>query len=162
MCRTRAVAGAITLVVLALVPGCVARQSEAAQFALDSAQISAVLARQADAWNRGDLEAFMADYRPDVTFASGGQLTRGREDTLARYRRRYASREQMGALSFSALEFHPIAKDAMLVLGEWNLRRAGENAPIGGNFSLVWTREKGAWTIMHDHTSLRPDATARE
>lgn len=151
---------AATLALLALTGGCAAPAPRASQSARDADAVAAVLQRQAAAWNRGDLDAFMADYHPDVTFASGGQITRGRDQTLARYRKRYATREQMGTLSFSAIEFHPLGKNAMLVLGEWNLKRAGEQGPLGGNFSLVWTRANGAWRILHDHTSLRPGASA--
>jgi ketosteroid isomerase-like protein len=115
------------------------------------AEISRVLRRQAEAWNRGDLGAFMADYHPDVVFLSGGTVTRGRDDTLARYRQRYATKEDMGMLAFSKLEFTLLSRNVMLVIGEWSLDRAPE--PIGGNFSLVFARSLGPWKIIHDHTS---------
>ena len=43
------------------------------------APVRAVLSRQVEAWNRGDLEAFMAGYwnSPDLVFQSGATLTRG-------------------------------------------------------------------------------------
>ncbi len=44
--------------------------------------LDGILTRQADAWNRGDLEAFMEHYwkSDDLTFSSGGHVARGWED----------------------------------------------------------------------------------
>jgi len=119
------------------------------------AQVKAVLQAQGDAWNRGDLVGFMAHYwkSDQLTFSSGGQTTRGWQNTLDRYQRRYATAEKMGRLSFSELQVFAISPDACYVLGHWQLDR-GE--PTGGNFSLVMQRLAGRWLIVHDHTSVLP------
>lgn len=67
--------------------------------------IRGVLDRQVDAWNRGDIPTFMDGYwrSPDLTFSSGGTTERGWDATLARYEKKYATREQMGTLTFSDL-----------------------------------------------------------
>ena len=54
-------------------------------------QIEQVLADQAQAWNRGDVESFMDGYArtPDLRFATGGTVTRGWRETLDRYKQRY-------------------------------------------------------------------------
>ena len=108
-----------------------------------AAEIEAVLREQADAWNRGDIDAFMEHYwkSDSLTFSSGGQTTRGWQATKDSYRRRYPTREQMGQLSFSRLEITPIGSDGALVLGNWRLDRA---SPVGGNFSLTLRRIRGA------------------
>ncbi len=115
-------------------------------------RITATLYAQAEAWNAGDIDAFMEPYwqSPELTFSSGGRVTRGWEETLAGYRKRYPSREAMGHLTFSDLQITRISNDAALVLGRWRLDRA---APIGGAFSLVWRRDGDRWVIIHDHTS---------
>ena len=60
----------------------------------------------------------------------------------------------MGKLTFSDLETQELGSEAMLMLGKWHLER---EAPVGGNFSLVWKRIDGKWVIVHDHSSaLRP------
>ena len=117
--------------------------------------IRAVLDRQALAWNRGDLEAFMAAYdrSPGLTFSSEGRVTRGWQPTLDGYHRRYPTREAMGRLTFSDLEIVALGPDAALVLGRWDLDR-GE--PVGGVFTLVMRRVAGRWVIIHDHTSRTP------
>src|SRR6516162_2267178 len=59
----------------------------------DSAKtaIRKVLEDQAAAWNKGDLEGFMAGYlkSDELTFFSGGKVTKGWQATLDNYRKRY-------------------------------------------------------------------------
>src|SRR5438105_3553867 len=57
----------------------------------DRKEIQDVLARQAEAWNRGDLEAFLVGYwRSDQTvFAGGDKVHRGFEAMARRYREAY-------------------------------------------------------------------------
>jgi ketosteroid isomerase-like protein len=114
--------------------------------------IESVLRTQQDAWNRGDIDAFVEHYwnSEDVTFSSGGKTARGWESTVRSYRERYPTREAMGRLTFNKLEITPLG-DAALVLGEWRLER--ESEPLSGNFSLVFRKLDGRWVIVHDHTS---------
>lgn len=114
--------------------------------------IPAILQRQADDWNRGDIESFMSAYwkSPHLTFASGGDITRGFEATLERYRTKYPTTEKMGKLTFSDLEVRPLDGHHALVVGRWNLERA---EPVGGVFTLVLRLMGDRWVIIHDHTS---------
>ena len=115
--------------------------------------IEAVLRAQQDAWNGGDVRAFMDHYwkSDDLTFSSGGKTTRGSQATLDRYRERYPTREKMGRLTLSGLEITPLGDAAALVLGQWKLDGLGE--PVGGNFTIVFRKIDGRWVIVHDHTS---------
>ena len=65
---------------------------------------AAVLQRQTEAWNRGDLEAFCAVYDEDAAFAAPSGLVRGRAAVLERYRKRYADRAAMGTLRLDVQE----------------------------------------------------------
>ena len=116
-------------------------------------EIKAVFRAQVDAWNRGDVDAFMEHYwkSDELTFSSRGRTTRGWQATLDGYRKRYPTREKMGRLTLDGLEITPLGDAAALVLGEWKLDRASE--PIGGNFTLVLRKIDGRWVIVHDHTS---------
>jgi len=117
-----------------------------------------ILNEQVSAWNGGDVERFMQAYwRSDqLTFSSSGTVTRGWQETLDNYRRRYPTREQMGTLSFDELEITPLGDVAALVLGRWRLER--DDGPVGGNFTLVWQNIDDGWYIIHDHTSRLPDS----
>lgn len=115
--------------------------------------IGRMLKQQAEDWNRGDVEAFMLSYwkSSELTFAGSGGIERGWENVLARYKRVYPDRSAMGHLTFSQLEIRPLADDAALVLGHWQLQR--EKDSPGGIFSLVVRRFPEGWRIIHDHTS---------
>src|SRR5437870_11345316 len=90
------------------------------------AAIRAVLNAQRDAWNRGDIEGYMEGYdrSPDTVFVSGDRINRGWQMVLDRYKKSYDSREQMGVLTFSAIEITMLSKDAAVVVGGWRLDRA--------------------------------------
>jgi L-asparaginase / beta-aspartyl-peptidase len=119
--------------------------------------IESVLHIQQDAWNRGDIDAFVDHYwKSDaLTFSAGGKTNRGFTATLNRYREKYPTREEMGRLSFSELEITPLGDSAALVLGQWSLQR--ETDPVGGNFSLVLRKLDNRWLIIHDHTSRKTE-----
>jgi beta-aspartyl-peptidase (threonine type) len=115
-----------------------------------------VLDAQQAAWNAGDVEGFMEHYwkSDELSFNSGGTVTRGWEATLENYKERYPSREAMGTLTFDNLNVRAIAVEAALVLGDWQIVRGDET--LGGNFSLVFQKLDGRWVIIHDHTSRVP------
>ena len=117
------------------------------------AAIRAVLDAQRDAWNRGDIEGYMDGYdrSPNTEFVGGDSITRGWQEVLDRYKKRYDSREKMGALTFSDLEITLLSKDAALVLGRWRLKRANDEPH--GTFTLLFRKTKAGWRIVHDHTS---------
>jgi uncharacterized protein (TIGR02246 family) len=116
-------------------------------------EIRAVLDAQQDAWNRGDVDAFLLGYwhSPELTISGSGGVARGWDGVMARYKRNYPDRAAMGKLDFSELEFRFLGPDAALVLGRWHLKR--EKDELGGVFSLVWQRFPDGWKIIHDHTS---------
>jgi len=120
----------------------------------DQAAIRGVLEAQQAAWNRGNLERFVAGYwqSPELTFSGSDGVERGYDGVLSRYKKSYPDRAAMGLLDFSDLEFRFLGKDAALVLGRWHLRR--EKDELGGVFSLIWQRFPEGWKIIHDHTSL--------
>ncbi|HSD29884.1 MAG TPA: nuclear transport factor 2 family protein [Vicinamibacteria bacterium] len=120
-----------------------------------AAAARAVLDAQMEAWNRGDLEGFMAGYwrSPELVFCSGATVTKGWDATLARYRKRYRSEgREMGRLRFDGIEVIPLGADAALARGAWHLTM-GDGKEPHGLFTLLLRRLDGAWVIVHDHTS---------
>lgn len=153
----RRVAGVPIVAVLLAAVGCGPGRYDDAVL---SAGVRDVLRAQADAWNRGDIDGFMRYYEKSesLTFSGGGKTERGWQATYDRYKRKYPTAERMGKLTFGELEITRLDDGgyAALVLGRWFLERAPD--PVGGNFSLVMLRAKGDWRILHDHTSVDPDA----
>ena len=117
------------------------------------AAIRQVMDEQAAAWNRGDIEGFMAGYwnSPELKFVSGENVTKGWQPTLDRYKKSYDSRAKMGTLTFSDLDITVLSKNAAVVLGSWSLERAGDRPH--GKFTLIFRKFNGDWRIVHDHTS---------
>ena len=115
--------------------------------------IRAVLDEQVQAWNRGDIEAFMKGYdkSDETTFVSGDTVTHGWQTVLDRYKKNYSSREKMGTLAFSELEIKTLSDKSALVIGRWELTRAGDTPH--GRFTLIFRRMTNGWRIVHDHTS---------
>ena len=117
------------------------------------AAVRAVIEAQAAAWNRGDVTGYMDGYAREeaTTFVSGDTVTRGWQTVHDRYRARYDTREKMGALAFSELEFRPLSEFYIMASGRWQLARAAD-APRG-RFTLLFRRTAAGWRIVHDHTS---------
>jgi ketosteroid isomerase-like protein len=119
------------------------------------AGVERVLRTQQDAWNRHDLEGFMAGYwnSPELTFFSGAQERRGWQATIDRYRERYAGPgHEMGKLEFSGLRVEVLGADAAFVRGAWLLTMSDGKTPHG-LFTLVFRKLPEGWKIVHDHTS---------
>lgn len=121
----------------------------------DGAPIRSVLEAQQAAWNRGDLEGYMAGYLHGdaLVFTSGGKIRRGWQDAHDHYQARYGNdRAGMGQLGFEILEIDPVGDGAAVVLGRWKL--TGTAHAGGGVFTLVVEHRPEGWRIVHDHTSV--------
>ena len=140
------------MLLIAAVP-LIAQQSAASPSA--ETEIRALIDQQVAAWNRHDLEAFMAGYwkSPDLTFFSGSNVTQGWQPTLERYRQRYQSNGAvMGTLEFSELAIEQLGPAAEFVRGHWQLTMPDGKQPHG-LFTLVFRKFPEGWRIVHDHSS---------
>ena len=126
-------------------------------------ELAAVLQTQAQAWNRGDLEAFVSVYAEDAAFVSPTGLTRGRQGVLDRYRKRYPDKAAMGTLSLEILETRLMwgIDGSMLgdaeaggihggsVVARWTL--AYPDKPAATGLTLLVLRPRGGgWAIVQD------------
>jgi uncharacterized protein (TIGR02246 family) len=120
----------------------------------DDRAVRAVLTAQRDAWNRGDLDGYMAGYArsADLVFTAGGQIRRGWQDTFDKYRAKYVDHATMGHLEFELLSVQPLGADGAIVLGRWTLT----DTPVAahGVFSVALARDGAGWHVVHDHTSV--------
>ena len=121
--------------------------------------VRAVWTAQVEAWNRGDLEAFMAGYwkSSDLVFFSNGTETRGWQETLDRYRARYqAEGKQMGTLDFPQLDFSMLGTETVLTRGRWRLTMP-DGKELSGMTSVIFRKLPEGWRIVHDHSSAEGD-----
>ncbi len=119
------------------------------------AAIRKVLQSQVDAWNRHDLDVFMAGYwnSPELTFFSGATVTRGWQPTLERYRKKYQSAgAEMGKLEFQDLQVEMLGPKSAFVRGKFLLTLSSGKQPHG-LFTLVFRQFPEGWRIIHDHSS---------
>jgi ketosteroid isomerase-like protein len=119
----------------------------------DETQIRELLTKQTDAWNRGDIDSFMAGYwkSDDTAFVGANGITRGWQAVLDRYKQNYPDRKAMGQLTFSALDVHVTCADAAFAIGQFQLER--ENDKPSGIFTLDLRKFPAGWRIIVDHTT---------
>ena len=102
-------------------------------------EIRRLLQDQQQAWNRGDVRAFMTAYADSgATTFVGTSVTRGYQNVLQRYLKTYPTSDQMGKLTFSDLEIQPLGPNHASVLGRWQLERSSAaGGPLGGWFTQI-------------------------
>ena len=116
-------------------------------------QIRSMLADQADAWNRGDIEAFMEHYwkSEDLQFLGSSGLVQGWQATLDRYKTRYPDVQSMGTLTFDINEINKRSATVYSVIGQFHLAREGLDN-LSGYFLLIVQQINGRWCIVADST----------
>lgn len=120
---------------------------------IDRKEIAETLKNQASAWNAGDIDAFMQDYwnSEELRFASGGDINKSWDTTIARYKSRYPDKAAMGRLAFTDLDVKLLSETDALVFGRWELTRAQDRP--NGLFTLHFRKFGEDWKIVSDHTS---------
>jgi ketosteroid isomerase-like protein len=136
----------LTLLFLATASACFAQTGP-------EASIRQIMADQAAAWNKGNIDEFMKGYwnNDSLVFVGQSGLSYGYGTALANYKKHYDSPDKMGQLFFTLLSIKKLSSDYCFVLGKWLLKRkAGD---VGGIYSLLFRKIDGHWQIVVDHTS---------
>jgi ketosteroid isomerase-like protein len=137
--------------IAALVVSSVAQNADDAS----TVAIKQVIVDQQAAWNRQDLERFMAGYwnSPELTFFSGAHEAKGWQAALDRYKRNYQSAgHEMGKLEFANLRIELLGPESAFVRGEFHLTMSDGKTPHG-LFTLVFRKFPEGWKIIHDHSA---------
>ena len=118
-------------------------------------EIRGVLDAQVAAWNRGDIPGFMEGYdQSESTTFVGTEITKGHAQVLARYLKKYPTREKMGTLRFSDIEMRMLGTDYASVIGRFHLDRAADaGGEASGIFTLLFHKTSQGWKVILDHTS---------
>ena len=119
----------------------------------DEKSIREILSDQAEAWNKGNLEDFMAGYwkSDSLLFIGKSGVNNGWQKTLENYQKGYPDTTAMGKLNFDLLELRQLTPDYFFVVGKWHLQRS--IGDVGGHFSLLFRKIDGQWKIVADHSS---------
>ncbi len=119
----------------------------------DKEAIKILLEIQRVAWNNYDIEGFMEGYwkSEDLKFYGSNGVTYGWDNTLARYKKAYPTKEHFGRLEFVLNDISKIDKGSYYVLGEYHLKRTVGDAD--GIFMIILKKIKGEWKIIADTSS---------
>lgn len=112
------------------------------------AVVLALLERQRQAWNAGDLPGFCAIYAEDARFLSPSGVTQGRAAVLARYQQRYPDKAAMGTLGFEVLEARS-TRGTVSIAARWTLSFPGKSA-ASGHTLIVFNLLPEGWRLVQD------------
>ncbi len=116
------------------------------------AEIMTELQKSALGWNSGDLDAFLAVYAEDATFAGQDRFIRGKRAIRELYAPVFGKETQRDSLRLENLDVNQLCPDAALVTGIYQNMR-GDQVTRKGTTSLVMRLIAGQWRIIHDHSS---------
>ena len=105
------------------------------------------------AWNRGDLDGYLASYwdSDKTLWVSGGSLRRGRKAIVEAYKARFSTPQQMGQITVAELEIDVLTDTDAIAFGRWML--AMEDISSHGFFTVQLKKIEGIWLIVSDHAS---------
>jgi uncharacterized protein (TIGR02246 family) len=105
------------------------------------------------AWNRGDIDGYLADYwhSDKVRWASEGTVRYGFEAIATTYKSRFDTLDKMGKLEVAKLEIQNLGETDALVFGSW--AQTTGTARHHGIFTVHVKKIDGRWLIVSDHSS---------
>ncbi len=148
----RRIAGLVLVILLpAALSGCRFEMGEEEDL---ERSIEAMLHRSADAWNRGDLDDFVAAYADGAStslMTTDGPVL-GRATIRGLFVPQFEPGAMRDSLRLEDLNVRPLPPLIGIVTGRYVLERDG-TVTDSGWFSVVVRRAGDGWRIVHDHTS---------
>lgn len=143
----------ITIIIFSLVFSQVIAQKSDKDVAIR--YITKAMQEQEDAWNKGDIPAFMKHYwqSDSLRFIGKTGVTYGWQKTMDNYKESYPNKETMGKLTFNNLVIELTDDHTVFVIGKWKLERGEKLGNLEGHYSLLWQKKNGNWVIITDHSS---------
>lgn len=143
------------LAILLVLPVFASAQTTTPDFSKEEAAVRAVLNAQMEAWNRGDLEGYMAAgywKSPDLAFIGGSNEVRGYDAALERYRKSYNSPgHAMGHLDFPEMRVTILGPESAFATGRFHLKMPDGKEP-SGRYTVILRKFPEGWRIVHDHS----------
>lgn len=119
----------------------------------DEKEIRAVLTKQTESWNKGNIETFMQTYwhSDSLLFIGKNGIKWGWQTTLDNYKKGYPDTTAMGKLDFDILVVKKLSAEYYYIVGKWHLQRT--IGDLSGHYDLLFRKIKGKWMIIADHSS---------
>ncbi len=119
-----------------------------------TAEIAVLLDSGAVAWNRGDLDGFVATYAAEssTTFIADGEVRHGFDWIRENYASSFEPRADRDSLRFEDIETRALGSHYALATAHYVLFR-GASVTDSGIFTLILRRDIDGWKMIHDHTS---------
>lgn len=116
-------------------------------------EVRKILQDQSEAWNKGDLSAYMESYwhSDSLLFIGKKGVVYGWQKTRNNYVKAYPDTASMGKLQFDLVEVNRLSEVFYFVVGKWKLTRTAGN--LEGHFSLLIKKINSKWVIVADHSS---------
>ncbi len=118
----------------------------------DKQAILAVLKQQEKDWSNNDIEGYMKGYwnSDSLKFYGSSGLTKGWQQTLDNYKKRYPTKDHFGTLTFKTTDISKIKDGSYWVMGTYHLKRNLGDA--NGFFMIIFKKINGEWKIVADTT----------
>ena len=125
-----------------------ARESKKAE-----AAIRTVFEEGCAAWNRGDLDGYLASYwdSDQTLWISSGSLRRGKEAIVTAYKARFSGGQNIGKLTVAELQIDVLTPMDALAFGRWILESDHQSST--GFFTVQLKKIDDAWVFVYDHAS---------
>ena len=119
----------------------------------DHQRIRALFESGCAAWNRGDIDGYLADYwhSDKVRWVSEGMVSYGFEAIASAFKSRFDTPENMGKLEVANLEIQLLSESDALVFGGWT--QTTRTARRNGVFTVHMKKIDGVWLVVSDHSS---------
>ena len=117
--------------------------------------VTKVLLAQEAAWNRGDLDAYLAFFKdaPDTQAILGAPL-RGLPAIRARFHSSFPHRDTLGTLEQSQVEVRALGETFALATGKYTLTRPKKFGGDGdGTFIEIFEKTPTGWQIIFTETT---------
>jgi uncharacterized protein (TIGR02246 family) len=117
--------------------------------------VTKVLLAQEAAWNRGDLDAYLAYFKdaPDTQAILGAPL-RGLPAIRSRFHSSFPHPDTMGTLEQSQVEVRPMGDNFALATGKYQLTRSKKAGGDGdGTFIEILEKTLTGWQIIFTETT---------
>ncbi|GEO06799.1 hypothetical protein AAE02nite_44630 [Adhaeribacter aerolatus] len=124
----------------------------AAPTALDPKIFIAIMDSSATAWNEGSLDGHLSIYDSAATFMGANGLISiptVKENFQKKY---FNGSKPVQQLAFEEIQVKPLGTDFALLTGKFILS-GGDQPERSGRYSLVFTKTKTGWKVLHDHSS---------